>query len=77
MDNKARAPETKEAYEARQNIIRRVTDPETGRVRLIKGDGEILEEIVNKDRHKEINKNATKSDGEYFQKNTVGWATNK
>lgn len=35
--------------------------------RLIKGDGEILEEIVSRERHKEINKQATKGDGEYFQ----------
>lgn len=35
--------------------------------RLIKGDGEVLEEIVSRDRHKEINRQATKGDGEYFQ----------
>ncbi|XP_076843308.1 ADP-ribosylation factor-like protein 6-interacting protein 4 [Brachyhypopomus gauderio] len=61
-------PLTKEEYEARQSVIRRVTDPETGRTRLVRGDGEILEEIVSKDRHKEINKQATKGDGRAFQK---------
>ncbi|XP_059405650.1 ADP-ribosylation factor-like protein 6-interacting protein 4 [Carassius carassius] len=60
-------PMTKEEYEARQSVIRRVLDPETGRTRLIRGDGEILEEIVSKDRHKEINKKATKGDGDAFQ----------
>ena len=35
--------------------------------RLIKGDGEVLEELVSRERHKEINKQATKGDGEYFQ----------
>jgi len=35
--------------------------------RLIKGDGEVLEEIVSRERHKEINKQATKGDGKYFQ----------
>lgn len=35
--------------------------------RLIKGDGEVIEEIVSKERHKEINKQATKGDGEYFR----------
>ncbi|KAK2911388.1 hypothetical protein Q8A67_003521 [Cirrhinus molitorella] len=61
-------PMTKEEYEARQSVIRRVLDPETGRTRLVRGDGEILEEIVSKDRHKEINKQATKGDGDAFQK---------
>lgn len=40
--------------------------------RLIKGDGEIIEEIVTRDRHKQINQEATRSDGRTFQKNTVG-----
>lgn len=35
--------------------------------RLIKGDGEVLEEIVSKERHTEINRKATKGDGEFFQ----------
>ncbi|XP_073697419.1 ADP-ribosylation factor-like protein 6-interacting protein 4 [Garra rufa] len=61
-------PMTKEEYEARQSVIRRVLDPETGRTRLVRGDGEILEEIVSKDRHKDINKQATKGDGDAFQK---------
>ncbi|XP_051975102.1 ADP-ribosylation factor-like protein 6-interacting protein 4 isoform X2 [Xyrauchen texanus] len=61
-------PMTKEEYEARQSVIRRVYDSETGRTRLIRGDGEILEEIVSQERHKEINKQATKGDGDAFQK---------
>ncbi|XP_048820037.1 ADP-ribosylation factor-like protein 6-interacting protein 4 isoform X1 [Lagopus muta] len=52
----AMKPMTKEEWDARQSVIRRVVDPETGRTRLIKGDGEVLEEIVSKERHKEINK---------------------
>lgn len=51
-----RAPQTKEDYDKIQSNIRRVVDPETGRTRLIKGDGEILEEIVTRDRHKAINR---------------------
>lgn len=35
--------------------------------RLVKGDGEIMEEIVTKDRHKDINRQANRGDGEYFQ----------
>jgi len=76
MNYKANAPETPEEYQARQSQIRRVSDPETGRTRLIKGDGEILEEIVTRDRHKEINRQATKGDGEYFQTKTIGWKNN-
>ncbi|XP_043264772.1 ADP-ribosylation factor-like protein 6-interacting protein 4 isoform X3 [Colletes gigas] len=65
--SKAMAPMTKEEWEKKQSIVRRVYDEETGRYRLIKGDGEVLEEIVSRERHKEINKQATKGDGDYFQ----------
>lgn len=61
-------PLTKEDYEARQSVIRRVLDPETGRTRLVRGEGEIIEEIVSRDRHKEINKQATSGDGNAFQR---------
>lgn len=66
----AMKPMTKEEWDARQSVIRRVVDPETGRTRLIKGDGEVLEEIVSKERHKEINKQATRGDGLAFQVRT-------
>ena len=39
-----------------QNVIRKVYDPDTGRHRLVKGSGEILEEIVSYSRHKDINR---------------------
>uniref|UniRef100_A0A0A9YPC9 ADP-ribosylation factor-like protein 6-interacting protein 4 n=1 Tax=Lygus hesperus TaxID=30085 RepID=A0A0A9YPC9_LYGHE len=61
------APMTKEEWDKRQSVIRRVYDETTGRHRLIKGDGEVLEEIVSRDRHKEINRLATAGDGAYFQ----------
>ncbi|KAM9394424.1 ADP-ribosylation factor-like protein 6-interacting protein 4 [Pholidichthys leucotaenia] len=61
-------PLTKEEYEARQSVIRKVVDPETGRTRLVRGEGEIIEEIVSRERHKEINKQATKGDGNAFQR---------
>lgn len=35
--------------------------------RLIKGDGEVIEEIVSRDRHKAINQEATRGDGTFFQ----------
>lgn len=73
MNTKALIPESKEEYEKRQNVIRRIVDPETGRQRLIKGDGEILEEIVSRNRHLDINKKATAGDGQFFQNQTLGW----
>jgi hypothetical protein len=36
-------------------------------MRLIKGDGEVIEEIVSRDRQKEINRAATLGDGASFQ----------
>lgn len=71
MFTKAQAPETPEEYKARQSQIRREIDPITGRSRLIKGDGEILEEIVSRERHLSINKQATRGDGQFFQLNTI------
>lgn len=62
-------PMTKEEYEKQQAQVRRVYDPETGRHRLIKGTGEVLEEIVSRERHKAINKTATQGDGAFFQAN--------
>ncbi len=38
-------------------------DAETQRWRLIKGTGEVLEEIVSKQRHEAINKASTAGDG--------------
>ncbi|XP_059174262.1 ADP-ribosylation factor-like protein 6-interacting protein 4 isoform X2 [Physella acuta] len=61
-------PMTKEEWEKQQSVVRRVYDEETGRERLIKGDGEILEEIVSKNRHLEINKTATRGDGQHYAK---------
>lgn len=64
---RAMAPMTKEEWEKRQSVIRRVYDEETGRRRLIKGDGEIVEEIVSREQHREINRQATKGDSAFFQ----------
>ena len=60
-------PMTKEAWEKQQSVIRKVYDPDTGRHRLVKGDGEIIEEIVSYSRHKQINQTATRGDGASFQ----------
>ncbi|XP_064612972.1 ADP-ribosylation factor-like protein 6-interacting protein 4 isoform X2 [Liolophura sinensis] len=63
---KSLKPMTKEEWEKEQSVVRRVFDPDTGRTRLIKGDGEIIEEIVSKERQMEINK-AALGDGYSFQ----------
>lgn len=77
MTSNKMVPETKEQYDARQSIIRRVFDPETGRNRLIKGDGEILEECVSRDRHMQINRQATRGDGDYFESKMFGYKKKK
>ena len=49
-----------------QNVIRKVYDPDTGRHRLVKGSGEILEEIVSYNRHKDINRDPILQSFRYF-----------
>ncbi|KAJ3241273.1 hypothetical protein HDU81_001258 [Chytriomyces hyalinus] len=48
------APQRPEEYLAEMNKLRREVDPMTGRTRLIKGTGEIVEEIVTKKQHVEV-----------------------
>lgn len=74
MNSKSHAPETPNEYEKRQKMLRREIDPITGRTRLIRGTGEILEELVSKKRHLAINKESTIADGKYFQDKTIGRA---
>ena len=64
---KSLAPMTKAQYDEKQSVVRRIFDEDTGRTRLVKGDGEIIEEIVSASRQKEINKMATQGDGNSFQ----------
>jgi Nuclear RNA-splicing-associated protein len=54
---------TREQYEAERAIVRQVYDSETGRVRLVRGTGEILEQIVSRGDHQRINRIATQGDG--------------
>merc|ERR1711936_471124 len=63
-----RVPMTKEDWEKQRAVVRREFDSDTGRVRLVKGTGEILEECVSKDKQREINKQATLGDGVAFQR---------
>jgi len=61
-------PMSREQYEAQQSIVREVYDEETGRYRLIRGSGEVIERIVSRQHHNQINKIATKSDGASFSR---------
>jgi len=65
--NKRRmVPMTREEYEQQQRTVREIYDPESGRYRLVKGTGEIIERIVSRSDHERINKIATKGDGISF-----------
>jgi Nuclear RNA-splicing-associated protein len=59
----SRGPMTREQYEAERSVVRQVYDAETGRVRLVRGTGEIIEQIVSRDDHLRINRTATRGDG--------------
>jgi hypothetical protein len=59
-------PMSREQYEAQQSQIREVYDPESGRYRLVRGTGEIIERIVSRADHAAINQQATQGDGSSF-----------
>ncbi|POG79287.1 nuclear RNA-splicing-associated protein-domain-containing protein [Rhizophagus irregularis DAOM 181602=DAOM 197198] len=67
-------PQTRKEYEAEQSVIREVVDPVDGRVRLIRGSGEVIERIVSKEEHKRINRQATMGDSLTYQKNWMKYA---
>ncbi|KAG2172788.1 hypothetical protein INT43_000135 [Umbelopsis isabellina] len=62
-----RVPQSKSEYDQEQSVVRKVVDPETGRTRLVKGSGEIIEEVVSKEKQREINRMATLTDGLSYQ----------
>lgn len=64
-------PMTKEQYEAEQSKVRQVYDPESGRYRLVRGSGEIIESIVSREDHLRINQQATRGDGASFSRSTM------
>jgi len=59
-------PMSREEHDREQSRIREVYDPLSGRVRLVRGSGEIIERIVSSDAHKRINAVATTGDGRAF-----------
>lgn len=76
VKSKSMAPMTKEQYEAKLSEVREVFDEESGRYRLVRGNGEIIERIVSRSDHERINTIATHSDGSSFAK-SVYHATKK
>lgn len=66
------APMSKEQYEKEQKVIREVYDEESGRWRLVRGSGEIIERIVSRDDHQRINQRATRGDGSCYSKHVYG-----
>ena len=65
---KGMVPMSKEQYEAEQSKVREVYDEESGRYRLVRGSGEIIERIVSQSDHARINQAATRGDGASFSR---------
>jgi hypothetical protein len=66
-----KGPMTQAQYLQLQSQIREEIDPVTGRIRLVRGTGEIIERIVTKQEHQLINNNATRGDGDSFAKDVT------
>ena len=66
--SRSMAPMSREEHALEQSRIREVYDPLSGRVRLVRGTGEIIERIVSADAHKRINAVATRGDGSAFSR---------
>ena len=67
-------PMSREQYEAKRAEIREEYEPETGRTRLVRGTGEIIERIVSRSQHSAINQTATRGDGQSFSRNAYSTA---
>ena len=66
-----KGPMTQGQYLQLQSQVREVIDPATGRMRLVRGTGEIIERIVTKHEHQQLNANATRGDGDRFSREVV------
>lgn len=73
----AMIPMSREQYEAQQAEIREVYDEETGRYRLVRGTGEIIERLVSREAHLQINQRATQGDGSSFARHVMSAASNR
>lgn len=73
----AKGPMTQAQYLQLQTQIREVVDPATGRVRLVRGTGEIVERIVSKIEHQHLNALATRRDGDGYTKEVARQAMHR
>ena len=61
-----KGPMTQAQYQALHDQILEVIDPHTGRTRWMRGTGEIVERIVSREEHLNLNACATRGDGASF-----------
>lgn len=73
----SKGPMTQKQYLELQSQIREVTDPQTGRTRLVRGTGEIIERIVSRSEHSMLNARATLGDGSGYAKDIMRAAMKK
>jgi len=66
VQTESKGPMTQAQYLQLQSQVREVVDPATGRVRLVRGTGEIIERIVSRNEHQQLNAQATRGDGDGF-----------
>jgi len=59
LKRKTLIPMTQQEFIKKSNEISEIFDPDTGRTRLIKGSGEIIEKIVSRDQQNSIRKMAS------------------
>lgn len=57
--NKPKGPMTQAEYQELQSQLREVYDPQSGRTRLVRGTGEIVERIVGSSQHANLNRTGT------------------
>lgn len=74
---KGKGPMTQAQYLQLQSQVREVVDPATGRIRLVRGTGEIIERIVSRNEHQNLNAQATRGDGDGFAKEVARQAMRK
>ena len=70
-------PMSKAEYDKQQATVRHVFDEASGRMRLIRGSGEVVEQLVSRAQHDAINKNATRGDGAFFSSSVFQAANRK
>lgn len=65
---------TQAQYQQLHSQINEVVDPHTGRTRWQRGTGEIVERIVSREQHMNLNACATRGDGASFGRDIVNAA---